>query len=188
VAVFYLFGYPTPYAYAYLLVPLVFRVPGDIDEVNSLKSRLDRWESPAATFSDPHVPSSLLKLWYRELFDPLIPSQVRKRPGRKVRSGRPGQEGAYDKRWPWTPCGRATPEPTLWPFQGWPVRRAGGLRPSSTPLDTRIRMTPTVGNRKQAEQELAEQGGPSLEGPERDGPVNLSQYRNEKFQAQKSSS
>jgi hypothetical protein len=32
--------------------------------------------------------------------------------------------------------GRATPETDLRPFQRWPACRAGGLRPSSTPLDT----------------------------------------------------
>jgi hypothetical protein len=37
---------------------------------------------------------------------------------------------------PSTPCGRSTPETDLWPFQGWPARKAGGLRPSSTPLVT----------------------------------------------------
>jgi hypothetical protein len=38
--------------------------------------------------------------------------------------------------YPPTPCGRATSETALRPFQGWPSRRAGGQRPSSTPLDT----------------------------------------------------
>jgi hypothetical protein len=37
---------------------------------------------------------------------------------------------------PSRPCGRATPETVLRPFQGWPAFWAGGLRPSSTPLDT----------------------------------------------------
>jgi hypothetical protein len=37
---------------------------------------------------------------------------------------------------PSTPCGRATPETALWPVQGWPAHRAGGLQPSSTLLDT----------------------------------------------------
>lgn len=49
------------------------RVPGDIDEVNMLKVRMDRWNKPDC--SDPHVPSSLLKLWYRELYEPLIPAR-----------------------------------------------------------------------------------------------------------------
>jgi hypothetical protein len=35
-----------------------------------------------------------------------------------------------------TPCGRATPETTLWQLQRWPARKVGGLRLSSTPLDT----------------------------------------------------
>jgi hypothetical protein len=35
-----------------------------------------------------------------------------------------------------TPCGQATPETTLRLFLGWLTRKAGSLRPSSTPLDT----------------------------------------------------
>jgi hypothetical protein len=38
--------------------------------------------------------------------------------------------------YPSMPCGRATPETTLQPFQEWPAQRAGGLRPSYTLLDT----------------------------------------------------
>ncbi|OUC46847.1 RhoGAP domain protein [Trichinella nativa] len=49
----------------------IFRVPGDIDEVNALKMRIDRWLLPPV--ADPHIPASLLKLWYRELADPLVP-------------------------------------------------------------------------------------------------------------------
>jgi Rho GTPase-activating protein 39 len=69
----------------------VRRIPGDIDEVNMLKVRCDRWIPPSAAYTvgqgtggaggsvstgptDPHVPASLLKLWYRELSEPLIPS------------------------------------------------------------------------------------------------------------------
>jgi hypothetical protein len=37
---------------------------------------------------------------------------------------------------PYTPCGRATPQTALRPFGGWPAHRAGGLRLSSSPLDT----------------------------------------------------
>jgi hypothetical protein len=37
---------------------------------------------------------------------------------------------------PSTPCGRATPQTALRLFGGWPARRAGGLRPSSSSLDT----------------------------------------------------
>jgi hypothetical protein len=38
---------------------------------------------------------------------------------------------------PFTPCGRATPETALRLFQGWLAHRAGRLRLSSTPLNTR---------------------------------------------------
>ncbi|XP_022242043.1 uncharacterized protein LOC106459788 isoform X1 [Limulus polyphemus] len=51
----------------------IFRVPGDIDEVNAMKLRMDQWEMPEC--NDPHVPASLLKLWYRELYEPLIPDE-----------------------------------------------------------------------------------------------------------------
>ncbi|XP_062504301.1 rho GTPase-activating protein 39-like isoform X2 [Corticium candelabrum] len=50
----------------------VFRVPGDIDEVNSLKLLVDKFEM-SNQVRDPHVPGSLLKLWFRDLCDPLIP-------------------------------------------------------------------------------------------------------------------
>ena len=49
------------------------RVPGDIDEVNALKLRCDQWILPSEC-PDPHIPASLLKLWYRELYEPLIPA------------------------------------------------------------------------------------------------------------------
>lgn len=55
-------------------VIVFFRVPGDIDEVNSLKIHCDQWKAPADII-DPHVPASLLKLWYRELEEPLIPAE-----------------------------------------------------------------------------------------------------------------
>ena len=41
---------------------------------------------------------------------------------------------------PSTPCGRATPETALRPFQGRVAHRAGGLRPSFTLLETPRRM------------------------------------------------
>jgi hypothetical protein len=41
---------------------------------------------------------------------------------------------------PSTPYGRTTPKTAIWPFWRWPARRAGGLKPSSTPLDTPYRM------------------------------------------------
>jgi len=50
----------------------IFRVPGDLDNVNALKVKCDQWQRPF--LEDPHLPASLLKLWYRELAEPLIPS------------------------------------------------------------------------------------------------------------------
>ncbi|XP_021471720.2 rho GTPase-activating protein 39 isoform X1 [Oncorhynchus mykiss] len=50
----------------------IFRVPGDIDEVNALKLQVDQWNIPE-NLGDPNVPASLLKLWYRELEEPVIP-------------------------------------------------------------------------------------------------------------------
>uniref|UniRef100_A0A8C8SHX4 Rho GTPase activating protein 39 n=1 Tax=Pelusios castaneus TaxID=367368 RepID=A0A8C8SHX4_9SAUR len=52
----------------------IFRVPGDIDEVNALKLQVDQWRIPK-NLSDPNIPASLLKLWYRELEEPVIPQQ-----------------------------------------------------------------------------------------------------------------
>uniref|UniRef100_A0A8C5EZ29 Rho GTPase-activating protein 39 n=1 Tax=Gopherus evgoodei TaxID=1825980 RepID=A0A8C5EZ29_9SAUR len=52
----------------------IFRVPGDIDEVNALKLQVDQWRIPN-NLSDPNIPASLLKLWYRELEEPVIPQQ-----------------------------------------------------------------------------------------------------------------
>ncbi|XP_017579244.1 rho GTPase-activating protein 39 isoform X1 [Pygocentrus nattereri] len=52
----------------------IFRVPGDIDEVNALKLQVDQWKVPTG-LEDPHVPASLLKLWYRELEEPVIPHE-----------------------------------------------------------------------------------------------------------------
>ena len=53
-------------------------MPGDIDEVNALKARVDQWSLPVGC-SDPHVPASLLKLWYRELHESLIPPEFYER-------------------------------------------------------------------------------------------------------------
>eukprot|EP00096_Caligus_rogercresseyi_P014810 TRINITY_DN7301_c0_g1_i1.p1 TRINITY_DN7301_c0_g1~~TRINITY_DN7301_c0_g1_i1.p1 ORF type:complete len:640 (+),score=195.85 TRINITY_DN7301_c0_g1_i1:504-2423(+) len=50
----------------------IFRVPADMEEVNSLKSRFDQWEVPLC--GDSHTAASLLKLWFRELYEPIIPS------------------------------------------------------------------------------------------------------------------
>jgi hypothetical protein len=52
---------------------------------------------------------------------------------------------------PSMPCWRATPETALRPFQGWPARRTGGLRLSSTPMDTLCR-TPMQPPKTEAEE------------------------------------
>ncbi|CAB3243889.1 unnamed protein product [Arctia plantaginis] len=55
----------------------IFRVSADVDEVNALKSKIDNWELPdVSTLTDAHAPASLLKLWYRELYEPLIPDAL----------------------------------------------------------------------------------------------------------------
>lgn len=41
--------------------------------MNGLKLQIDKGSLPMETLRDPHVPASLLKLWFRELEDPLIP-------------------------------------------------------------------------------------------------------------------
>ncbi|KAF5281123.1 hypothetical protein FQR65_LT02989 [Abscondita terminalis] len=52
----------------------IFRVSADVDEVARLKAQMDRWEFSEP--SDAHVPANLLKLWLRELYEPLIPDSL----------------------------------------------------------------------------------------------------------------
>lgn len=56
----------------------IFRVSADADEVSALKACLDRFEDSAmlAASQDAHAPASLLKLWVRELYEPLIPDSL----------------------------------------------------------------------------------------------------------------
>lgn len=61
-------------ANAQVLVHLMFcRIPGDTDAVNALKLQCDAWCFTPSQCLDPCVPASLLKLWYRELYEPLVP-------------------------------------------------------------------------------------------------------------------
>jgi Rho GTPase-activating protein 39 len=39
-----------------------------------MKSQIDQWQVTDSI--DPHLPASLLKLWYRELYEPLIPDAM----------------------------------------------------------------------------------------------------------------
>ncbi|KZC07879.1 Rho GTPase-activating protein 39 [Dufourea novaeangliae] len=58
-----------------ILTEGIFRVSADADEVSALKACLDRFEDGTilAVSQDAHAPASLLKLWVRELYEPLIP-------------------------------------------------------------------------------------------------------------------
>ncbi|EJD03412.1 uncharacterized protein FOMMEDRAFT_168366 [Fomitiporia mediterranea MF3/22] len=54
----------------------IFRIPGDGDCVSELKIRIERGYYNLEGIDDPHVPASLLKLWLRELADPLVPTEL----------------------------------------------------------------------------------------------------------------
>ncbi|KAG6866661.1 hypothetical protein C0991_000771 [Blastosporella zonata] len=54
----------------------IFRVPGDADAVSKLKLRIDRGYYTTDGVNDPHVLASLMKLWLRELCDPLVPEEM----------------------------------------------------------------------------------------------------------------
>lgn len=49
----------------------LFRVPADPDQLMTTRTRLDMFVVPVV--HDPHVPAGLLKLWLRQLPEPLIP-------------------------------------------------------------------------------------------------------------------
>lgn len=51
----------------------IFRVPGFIDEVQMLRLRIERGNYSIKGVRDPSTPASLLKLWFRELAEPVIP-------------------------------------------------------------------------------------------------------------------
>ncbi|KAK7057442.1 Rho gtpase-activating protein 39 [Favolaschia claudopus] len=54
----------------------IFRVPGDGDSVSDLKLRIDKGYYTLDGVDDPHVLASLMKLWLRELCDPLVPDEM----------------------------------------------------------------------------------------------------------------
>ncbi|TCD60483.1 hypothetical protein EIP91_010015 [Steccherinum ochraceum] len=54
----------------------IFRVPGDGDAVSELKLRIDKGYYTLDGFDDPTVLASCLKLWLRELCDPLVPEEM----------------------------------------------------------------------------------------------------------------
>ncbi|KAF8332598.1 uncharacterized protein EI90DRAFT_3280525 [Cantharellus anzutake] len=53
-----------------------WRISGDADSVSELKVRIDKGHYNLEGINDCHVPASLLKLWLRELQDPLIPEEM----------------------------------------------------------------------------------------------------------------
>uniref|UniRef100_A0A6A7G4P9 Rho GTPase-activating protein 39 n=1 Tax=Hirondellea gigas TaxID=1518452 RepID=A0A6A7G4P9_9CRUS len=52
----------------------IFRVPADSDEVQQVKRQVDKWE--VGECGDAHIAAAVLKSWYRELHEPLIPHQL----------------------------------------------------------------------------------------------------------------
>ena len=54
----------------------IFRVPGDGDSVSELKLRIDRGYYTLDGVDDPYVLASAMKLWLRELCDPLVPDEM----------------------------------------------------------------------------------------------------------------
>jgi len=56
----------------------IFRVPGDVAQMTALRLAMEGGDYAAESVSvvDPHVPGSLLKLWLRELEQPLVPSEL----------------------------------------------------------------------------------------------------------------
>lgn len=54
----------------------IFRVPGDGDSISELRVRIDRGYYTLDDIEDPHILASLLKLWLRELCDPLVPEEM----------------------------------------------------------------------------------------------------------------
>jgi len=52
----------------------IFRVPGDVDSISELRYQIEKKNFDLNGCIDPSVPASLLKLWLRELAEPLIPA------------------------------------------------------------------------------------------------------------------
>jgi len=57
------------------LVVTTRSVPGDADEVSALKAQFDKGNYDVSKI-DPHTLAGLLKLWLRELTEPLIPTDM----------------------------------------------------------------------------------------------------------------
>jgi len=53
----------------------IFRIPGDAEQVASVKVSVENSIYDFSEINDPHVPASTLKLWMRELEEPIIPGE-----------------------------------------------------------------------------------------------------------------
>lgn len=69
----------------------IFRVPGDADAVMDLKCQVEKNVYDTSHLNDPNVPASLLKMWMRDLGEPLIPTDLYDRCC-KIGMLEPGQE------------------------------------------------------------------------------------------------
>ncbi|EPZ35453.1 MyTH4 domain-containing protein [Rozella allomycis CSF55] len=54
----------------------IFRVPADSEKVSELKLRIENDRYDLKDIQDPNIPAALLKLWLRDLAEPLIPSEA----------------------------------------------------------------------------------------------------------------
>jgi len=53
----------------------IFRLAGELDKVTALKVKVEEWEVLGEDMDgDPHIACSLLKLWLREMAEPLFPT------------------------------------------------------------------------------------------------------------------
>jgi len=52
----------------------IFRLAGELDRVTALKVKVEDWEVYDEESDDPHIACSLLKLWLREMAEPLFPT------------------------------------------------------------------------------------------------------------------
>jgi hypothetical protein len=103
---------------------------------------------PPAPYSTQRAPCRRKGIKWRE---PRKSTFCRRKHGHTARGGHGLPKVSLGPAIPYhsTPCRQATSETTLWPFEGSPARRSGGLRPFSTHLDT-PRRTPLKGNARKS--------------------------------------
>ncbi|KAF9980684.1 hypothetical protein BGZ65_004802 [Modicella reniformis] len=57
----------------------IFRISGDLGAVSELRARIELGNYDISGITDPHVPCSLLRLWIRDLPEPVIPYDMYQR-------------------------------------------------------------------------------------------------------------